>query len=464
MFLFAVITMIAVSCAWGIRGDLIGGEEGAMLPGAFLGFFVAFFIGGEFFSTSALLMTALGVVGMFIGGTEPYGETFNLINWKEGGIKTAVNPKKGAVGLCLKGAPWFGICAATLSVGLSAASGVVYQPHQLIILVALLPVVRCIGVRLFNDPHDPDNGVLPKHYFSENSREEWGGTCFMLALFIIFEAVCNDFSSLIITLFGAFGGAVGWVIAKFFSCFTCVRMKNGKYPFGKYQEQHRIDNWKIMEFAYGALGALSVAVGFIVCREKVLTLASYVNLDTGFCGIPNGVQIALFIIWIALLILDVLRHFIPAKFDRINKSLEIMHRPVLCYVPMLLLFLGNTDVAKFMSITVLFWMAVEELCFVQLKKRYDIGAASVISCILLAIVTIYTMLVPYDGVNLKVYYFFMCLVYFACTVMADISAVYGLEGKPKKLKDLILSMGSFISVKLHYVFCIIFTMIFLIVC
>ena len=33
----------AVSYAWGMRGTTIGGEKGAMLPGAMIGLLIAFF-------------------------------------------------------------------------------------------------------------------------------------------------------------------------------------------------------------------------------------------------------------------------------------------------------------------------------------------------------------------------------------------------------------------------------------
>ena len=46
--LFAVLfAAFAVSYGWGIRGFIIGGEKGAILPGALMGIAVAFFSGGD---------------------------------------------------------------------------------------------------------------------------------------------------------------------------------------------------------------------------------------------------------------------------------------------------------------------------------------------------------------------------------------------------------------------------------
>lgn len=457
-----IMAMIAVSYAWGMRGDLIGGEEGAMLPGAVLGFFVALLLGKGFFDSSALLFVALGITGMFIGGTEPYAQTFHYTYWTDEGIKTAPNLKKGMLGLAIKGAPWFGICAAVLGVGLSAASGLVYKTHQLVILAVLLPLVRFVGVRLLNDPIDAEKGVFPKYYFSETSREEWGGLWFMLMTFLVFEALCNDFSSVVITICGMIGGSVGWIIAQLAQCFTKVRMKNGKYLFGDLQEQGRIDNWKIMEFLYGALGSLGVIVGFIICKNKVNELSVCVTLRGANSFLSESFATVLFIIWLVLFVADVTKRYLPSQLDSVKNVLEVLHRPVLCYIPMLLLFLGNTDVAKFMALTVLFWQALEELCFVQLQRRYNILAPSVVCYILLAIMAIYTLLLPYDGINVRFFYFFICFIYLLCASFANIAAVYGLEGKSKNIRTLIFSMGSFITVKLYYVFCIIFSTIFLI--
>lgn len=461
VILIVIVCMVAVSYGWGMRGDLIGGEEGAMLPGALLGFFIALLLGKDFFNSSALLMVSLGAVGMFFGGTETYAETFDFTYWKDGDIKTASNLKKGLLGLAIKGAPWYGICAAVLGIGLSAASGRVYKPHQLIILIVLIPVVRYIGVKLLDTPYDPDKGIFPKYYFSITRPEEWGGLWFILVTFLIFEALCNDFSSLVITLFGMVGGSLGWIIAQLLQCFTRAKMKNGKYFFGIYQEQGRIDNWKLMECVYGALGSFFIAMGFVICKKRVVSLAILTHNGNGF-NIPDGLQTALFVVWLLLFAADVYRNFVTEKYGKLKKALEVLHRPVLCYIPMLLMFLGNADVVKFMALTVLFWQAVEELCFVQLKKRYNIFTASVISCILLAIVAIYTLLLPSDGINAKFFYFFICVLYLFCASFANIAAVYGLEDSPRNIKDLVLSMGPFITVKLYYIFCIIFTTIFVI--
>ena len=47
MIMFITFSVIAVSWGWGMRGTAIGGEKGAMLPGALLGLSFAVFEGIE---------------------------------------------------------------------------------------------------------------------------------------------------------------------------------------------------------------------------------------------------------------------------------------------------------------------------------------------------------------------------------------------------------------------------------
>lgn len=459
MLLFAAVTVTIVSFAWGMRGDLIGGEEGAMLPGALLGFCIARFVLPKGFLFYGFYFIALGMTGMFIGGTEPYGETFNLIRWGDRGVPKAPNMKKGIIALCVKGAPWFGLCAAVVSVGFTALTGR-YKAWQLVLLVALLPIVRSLGTLLFNCPHNPKEGKFPKIYFSEESREEWGGLWFMLLTFLIFELVNKDWLALAVTLCGMVGGAFGWVISQLLACATSVRMKNGKYFFGRLQEKRRIDNWKIMEFSYGALGSGSIVFGFLLCRRTARAYA--VKIMSGYAdfGISETAYAVMFAVWFAMFILDNINHFIPEKAQWLKKPIEFLHRPMLCYIPMLFIMLGNMRLALFMAVLVLFWQAVEEFCFVQLKKRYSITVPTVISYVLLIAITVLLFGVI-KSVDMRVWFILICAVYFICACTADIAARYGLEGSPKNIFKLISSMGSFISVKLHYIFCILLTSIML---
>ena len=80
---FMVIAIIpAASYAWGMRGTTIGGEKGAMLPGALIGTVLALFSGIFIVQEHFYIFAALGAVAMYFGGSMTYGETlaFSIMN------------------------------------------------------------------------------------------------------------------------------------------------------------------------------------------------------------------------------------------------------------------------------------------------------------------------------------------------------------------------------------------------
>ena len=70
---FIAFSAIAVSYGWGMRGTIIGGEKGAMLPGAFMGLLMAVFSGSEVLASSPWILAGVGAVGMYCGGCMTYG-------------------------------------------------------------------------------------------------------------------------------------------------------------------------------------------------------------------------------------------------------------------------------------------------------------------------------------------------------------------------------------------------------
>lgn len=64
-----LFTTLAGCYGWGMRGALIGGEKGAMLPGAFIGLSLSAFAG----YCGGVGLIAAGLMGMTYGGIEPYG-------------------------------------------------------------------------------------------------------------------------------------------------------------------------------------------------------------------------------------------------------------------------------------------------------------------------------------------------------------------------------------------------------
>jgi len=68
---FIGLCAVAGSYGWGMRGCKIGGEKGALLPGAFLGLLFAWFAPAEIIRDHFWLITAAGALGWASGGPEP---------------------------------------------------------------------------------------------------------------------------------------------------------------------------------------------------------------------------------------------------------------------------------------------------------------------------------------------------------------------------------------------------------
>ena len=135
------VTLTAVSYAWGMRGDLIGGEEGAMLPGAVLGLCLAVFSGSEIIKENFFVFAAVGAAAMFMGGTEPYAQTMAKLYWGEKYIDRR-DVKKHNLGLGIKGAAWFGIAGGFIGMSYTAATGCYYKAADIPLMLVIAMIMR----------------------------------------------------------------------------------------------------------------------------------------------------------------------------------------------------------------------------------------------------------------------------------------------------------------------------------
>ncbi len=260
MLICILFTTLAASYAWGMRGAVIGGEKGAMLPGAFIGLILAWFSGGVI-RESFWIPAAAGLMGMTFGGIEPYGETIGMVLHRG---RADYRPAKGYFGLAFKGSLWFSICGGFIAISLAAMSGKIYSTADIVSFCAVIPVVQQIGYRIFNCPYDKEKGIYPRIFYSLTRREEWGSN---LVLLIAMTGLCvinGDDFSLAMIAGGFFFGAVGWLIAMKLYEISAFPMKNGKYIFGILHRKNLIDGWKLMEFALGAVGGFGLSLTYCV--------------------------------------------------------------------------------------------------------------------------------------------------------------------------------------------------------
>ncbi len=353
--LIIFLTGLAVSYGWGMRGALIGGEKGAMLPGALLGFFLARFSGIPVICDNAVIFSAVGCLAMGYGGFEPYAQTMEMVLHKKSNI---YSPKRGYAGLAIKGGNWFGICGGILGIAFTALGGEIYKLHEIVILFILIPFVQVAGIKLLNKPYEKKHGIFPKIYFSRNSREEWGGNLFTLILIFLFTAIKKDWFAFFFAVTGMLGGAIGWAISIWLYKVTITPNKKGKYIFGKLQEKGYIDNWKIMEFSLGFLGGISLATYFFIALDK---LKIFVNVPWSPLGEYEDV-----IAWIsfALAIAAVIQYFV--KMLRNNRFFELCERTVYFSLLLCLCVSLSQTAARFVVFPLIVWVAVEQIVFDEL--------------------------------------------------------------------------------------------------
>ncbi len=365
---------LAGSYGWGMRGCKIGGEKGAMLPGAFLGLIFAWFSGSEIIRGNFWIFSAAGALAMFYGGTETYGETLGLIVSK----KPSENYAKGMQGVLLKGALWFGIFGAFMGIAFTAMTGTVYRWQDFVILFAVVLPVRFLGILLFNHPLKPKENKFPKLYFSRTRQEEWGGLLIILISLIVLMAVRNDTYSLMFCGVGALSGAVGWAIGINFFYWTCQPLKSGKYIFGSWQTKGYIGSWKIMEFTLGAVGGLGTALYFCLNFEQLKEYTKIIE-DNGALWNPLGGKAELYA-WIALaLIMTTLLQYLfqsdyrknvkpKSKTDMLGKVFEGLEQPFFSYIALALILMGGVKMAQIVSFFIIFFLIAEKDFFERFIK------------------------------------------------------------------------------------------------
>ena len=345
--------MLAMSFGWGIRGSAIGGEKGAMLPGAFMGIMCVWYTGSELLMENVFLFAAACALGYFYGGMEPYASTMGLILLHD---KPRYNPPMGYLALAFKGTIWGGLGSAFLGVSFSAMSGTVYKWYDFVIFFALVPLSQEIGYRIFNTPYDPEHGRMPKIGFSEDSREEWGRNVVIVAELLIMMIVRGDIFSIIMWLGGMLSGAIGWVIGIGLYDREMHPLKNGKRMFGKLDELCVIDGWKMMELVQGLAMGLGISVAFIlgwpIAKENMAAAEAKGEL---WYMLPEKVDVTLSWVFCALIILTIFLFIIPYRrngnkitraFGEVDMNIvEVLERPCYMVLPFALIMLGSNTMA-----------------------------------------------------------------------------------------------------------------------
>ncbi len=369
---------LAASYAWGMRGTVIGGEKGAMLPGAFIGLALAWFSGGGI-RENFWIPAAAGLMGMTFGGTEPYGETIGMVLHRG---KPDCNPRKGRFGLAFKGALWFSICGGFIAVSLASMSGNIYSFRDIIIFIIIVPIVQQIGYQIFNQPYDKEKGIYPRIFYSLTRREEWGSNLALLIAMIAFAVVKGDNFALSMIAGGFFFGAIGWYVAIKFYELSLFPMKNGKYILGKLSDKNLVDGWKIMEFTLGAIGGFGLALTYCIRFEFIEKYNESIAMN-GIRSLPDSIEKIMPVICAFFALGTVGVNLYSMISERKNKDInsflcDRIERIFYNILPMVFVLLGSRFAAIYSTVFMLVFVLAVKCIFDRFSESKLLPLAAVI--------------------------------------------------------------------------------------
>ncbi len=389
-----ILTIIpAASYGWGMRGTTIGGEKGAMLPGALIGMLLALNSDILIVKENFFIFAALGAIGMYFGGCMTYGETLGLSM----GARPATEMKRGLQGVGLKGFMWFGVFGSVFSTGVNAICKV-YSPIHLVILFILTPVFSLLLMNKFNRPYNVDEYKFPKFYFSKRRREYWGAMLGIILSFLIINIINLNLFGVVFPLICAVFGCIGWVFAQLLQVYSIHYAPRSNNKILKLCFSNKnIDSWKFMECFLGGFGGLGTAVAFIVTyplfKNTVTVLETSNYLENG----NNIFSIISVVVWFVLIGIDMLQYFIkrpvtkaalkqqlkentltraefmvknvnavdtvPKFYDYYEKALEPIEFILYAALPFILISLGSYHAPVVMAVFILYLVMAQEVVF-----------------------------------------------------------------------------------------------------
>ena len=386
--LFCILTG---SYTWGMRGTIIGGERGAMLPGAALALALLHAGGSVPVAEAFPMAISIGAAGMFFGGAQTYGETISMTRDED--VFTRLYAR---VGLAIKGAGWFGIFGGMFGFGVGAFAGRL-ELWEIILFVLLLPIVKWLGILLLNTPYRPKDKKFPKFYFSRSRFEHWGGIFLVVLYVLVFAFVKKEWLAVVMTGSGFLFGALGFVIGNLFQNFADTHLS-----------RKWIGGWKWMECVFGGFGGMGVALGWCLfyggtVRRYAIEITAHSGAWSAFNEKTNTL---LAFVWLILLGLYSARYLL--RTDRgIGKQLmrleDVLIWPVFCYVPLFLAFTGNWFFGQMFSSFILVYTLAERVTFGSQKGYKTVGGVHVLQCVLFALASLMLSLQLFTYVRLSAY-------------------------------------------------------------
>ncbi len=372
-----ILTIIpAASYGWGMRGTTIGGEKGAMLPGAIIGGLLALFSDILIVQEHFFIFSALGAVAMYFGGCMTYGETLSFSM----SARPATNMRKGLIALLMKGFLWFGVFGAIFATGVNAVSRV-FGIIDLIVIIIITPLLAILFYKIFNHPLDVNDNKYPRIYFSKTRKESWGAMLGIFTSLFIYNIIRGNLFSIIFPLSCGIFGGLGWVLGQLIQVYSRQYADETESSFGKlFSSSRGVEGWKAMECTFGAFGGLGAAIGLILTHNSFRDIVFNLEMTTGLKPYNKILSVILLIIWLLLLGGDMAHYFIkkPSDESKFSKaysiykgSLEPTEFILYASLPFIMICLGDDKTARITSFFILFWVIVQEVAYegkMTLKK------------------------------------------------------------------------------------------------
>lgn len=491
-----IFSVFFTSYAWGMRGTTIGGEKGAMLPGAVIGLAIAYFSDILIVKENFFVFAAIGSCGMYFGGSMTYGETLSISMSK----RPAENMKKGLTALFVKGFGWFGAFGGIFSVGTLAVCGK-FMLYEIACIALALPASMILFYFIFNRPYKPRENIFPKIYFSYTRAESWGALIGLFIMCLITVILKRSFFGIIFTLFCALGGAIGWVAAQLLQVFIKHYAIDCKFkPIQILSEKRGAESWKAMECTLGAFGGLFAAIGFIAGYKDFYKLTLSLEINGGIINRSDNLSDVLFIVWLILIAVDFIHYFIQPPKDEIKLKRDLLNgkidqiqyeeaiakgtkhskifniyqtategteSSIYAAIPFLLICLGGLKAASLVSFFLIAFVVIQEVALE--KEPYPKAAIPLKICYMFIAVGIFAANMFFEPSVTVVFilysvFYELTALYFIIPGLVNVIVAKTVDEGEKKIrassvfKSIIKNRG-FISVHTYFILCIIISAI-----
>lgn len=226
---------LAVALGWGLRGE-IGGEQGALIPGALLGLAIAIASGKKRWLEKAPVIGAGGALGMSLGGIQSYGI---LIGYTQG--IDMLNVTYGYLSLAVVGGLWGAFCAGILGMVLSDRQKSL--PFWVLFLIAIYISAQISYFILIK--------VL-KLLMTPPRVENWALVLGAVVALFVINFIQKEHKTCRLVLRGFIVGAIGFMFGESLQVY-------GKFLGPEF------DWWKVMEISFGFV--LGIGISYAVFRE-----------------------------------------------------------------------------------------------------------------------------------------------------------------------------------------------------